>query len=191
MNRLTQIIALLRSRNGLIFLVGVLLVLNIGRFAYGRYQDALDALESKQALLDQYNISTQSIDLLREKIKQLDERRRHFDGYLFTGTDKADIASAMQLKLQELLGVAGLTPESLRPLSRSSGKDDSKGYGEVVVKIRLTGELDNFMKFLSSLYRLNYLFKIENFTLKPFKKTELKVFLELKGFYRLAEAEKK
>jgi hypothetical protein len=47
------------------------------------------------------------------------------------------------------------------------------------------------MKFLASLYRLNYLFRIENFTLKPFKKTELKVFLELKGFYHLAEVETK
>jgi Tfp pilus assembly protein PilO len=190
-NRLAQIIALLRTRNGLIFLVGVLLVLNIGRFAYSRYQEAREGIESKQALLDQYKISTKSLDSLREKIRQLEDRRRQFDGYLFTGTDKEDIASAMQLKLQELLGAAGLTPESLRPLSKSGGKDDNKRYGEVVVKIRLTGELDNFMKFLASLYRLDYLFKVENFTLKPFKKTELKVFLELKGFYHLAEVEAK
>ena len=185
MNRLNQIIALIRTRNGLFVIVGILLVLNIGRFAYGKYLEVLDGIESKQALHGQYQISTKSIDSLRKRIKQLEERRQQFDAHLFSGTSKKEISSAMQLKLQELLGAAGLNPESLRPLSKGGDKGDDKTYGEVIVKIRLTGELDNFLNFLASLYRLNYLFKIENFTLKPFKNTKLKVFLELKGFYRL------
>lgn len=191
MNRLSQIIALIRTRNGLFVVVGVLAALNIGRFAVSKYNEVYDGIESKQALHDQYEISTQSIDSLRNRIKQLEERRDQFDQHLFSGSSPEEISSAMQLKLQELLGTSGLSPESLRPLTKSSGKDEEKLYGEVIVKIRLTGDLESFMKFLSSLYKLNYFFKIENFTLKPFKNTELKVFLELKGFYRLIKAEKK
>ncbi len=129
--------------------------------------------------------------MVLSRIKQLEERRQQFDEHLFTGTSKKDISSAMQLKLQELLSGAGLNPESLRPLATGGKKGDEKPYGEVVVKIRLTGELDAFMRFLISLYNEKYLFKIENFTFKPFKKTQLKVFLELKGFYRLTEADDK
>nr|MBF0222997.1 type 4a pilus biogenesis protein PilO [Desulfobulbaceae bacterium] len=191
MNRLNQIIALIRTRNGLFVVVGILAALNIGRFAYSKYIEVRDGIESKQALHDQYQISTQSIDSLRNRIRQLEERRDQFDRHLFSGTSAEEIASAMQLKLQELLGAAGLSPESLRPLTKSSGKDEEKLYGEVIVKIRLSGDLEGFLKFLSSLYKLNYFFKIENFTLKPFKTTELKIFLELKGFYRLTKVEKK
>ena len=189
MNRLSQIIALIRTRNGLFVVVGILAVLNIGRFATSKYEEAFAGIESKQALHDQYKSSTQGIDSLRNRIKQLEDRRQQFDEHLFTGTSKKDISSAMQLKLQELLSGAGLNPESLRPLTTGGKKDEEKTYGEVVIKIRLTGELVDFVKFLASLYKVNYLFKIQNFTIKPFKKTQLKVFLELKGFYRLTEAD--
>lgn len=191
MNRLAQIIAVLRTRNGLLVVVGILALLNVGRLAVGKYHEVFEGIESKQALLDQYRISTQNIEALRLRIKQLEDRRRQFNKYMFTGTSKDDIASAMQLKIQELLGAAGLSPESLRPVVKGREKGDDKIYGEVTVKIRLSGELEGFMKFLSSLYRLNYLFKIENFTLKPFKNRDLKVFLELKGYYLLAEAGEK
>ena len=185
MNRISQIIGLAKSRTGLIVIVSVLLVLNLGRFVTGKYHEVIDSIESKQALLGQYRISTQNIETLRKRIKMLEQQKREFEGHLFIGESREEVTSSMQIKLQEILGLAGLSPESLRPLAKGGKDEDQKYYGEVIVKIRMTGNLDNFIKFLSELYRMNYLFKIENFTLKPFKKTQLKVFIELKGFYRL------
>jgi len=176
--------AKIKSRNVLIALAVLLVVLNVGRLANDKYAESVDAIESKQALLGQYQISTQNIDFLRRRIKHLEEQKRKFDAFLFTGASRKEVTSEMQIKLQEIISSSGLNAESLRPNNKSS-KEDDKYYGEVIVKIRVTGSQEDLMKFLSSLYRLNYLFKIENFTLKPFKKTELKVFLELKGFYRL------
>jgi Tfp pilus assembly protein PilO len=163
---------------------GILVALNIGRLGTAKYHEILNGIDSKQALLGQYQMTTKNLDVLRQEIKQLEQRQRQFDGHLFAGESQNEITSAMQIKLQELLGSAGLSPESLRPTNRSS-KEKDLAYGEVSIKLRLTGKLDNFLKFISALYRMNYFFKIENFTMKPFKKDQLKVFLEIKGFYRL------
>ncbi len=190
MNNFHKILALVRSRNGLLIIAGILIVLNFGRFATGKYQDYRKGIESKQALLGQYRISTRNIEGLRSRIAQLELQKKKFDGHLFSGNSKEDIASAMQIKLQKILDSSKLNPESLRPITKS-GKGDDQQYGEVIIKIRVTGKLDNFIKFLSELYKMKYLFQIENFTLKPYKKVELKIFLELKGFYRLTEDPKK
>ena len=175
----------MRSRTGLIIIVAVLAALNVGRIATDKYGEIRDIVESKRALLGQRKIAVRNIEQLRARVAKLEARRRKFDSRLFTGPSREAVTSSMQIKLQEILGASGLKPESLRPINKSKKKNEESYYGEVLIKIRLTGTLENFMKFLSSLYRMNYLFKIENFTIKPFKKKELKVFLELKGFYRL------
>jgi hypothetical protein len=79
-----------------------------------------------------------------------------------------------------------LSPESLRPSYRSN-QDKNKVYGEVLVKIRLTGRLDNIVKFLALVYKSNYFLKIDNFTFKAFRNNQLKVFMAVKGFYRLTK----
>ena len=186
MIRLPQLLALLRSRTALIALAVGLLVLNVGRLATNQYLDFLQGIESKRALLGQYQISTQNIDSLRQRIQLLEQKKNKFDTYLFIGANRQEITSAMQIKIQEILGAAGLSPESLRPTnSRSDDKD--KQYGEVVIKVRISGTLEDFIKFMASMYHQKYLFKVDNFTIKPFKKKELKIFLELKGFYKIKE----
>jgi len=184
-NQVGQIITRLRSRTGLIIIAGILVTLNIGRLGVDKYHAILNGIDSKQALLGQYQITTRNLDALRKEIKQLEERRQEFDAHLFSGESRNEITSAMQIKLQGILGAAGLNPESLRPTNTIRKEDENKAYGEVIIKIRLTGELDNFLKFLSELYKLNYFFKVENFNLRPFKKDQLRIFLDLKGFYRL------
>ncbi len=179
-----QIMTRLRSRTGLLVVAGLLVALNIGRLGTAKYHDLMGGIDSKYALLGQYKIATKNLDTLRSEIKQLEQRQRQFDGHLFAGESPNEITSAMQIKLQEILGAAGLNPESLRPTNRIS-KEKNQAYGEVNIKLRLTGKLENFLKFLSALYNMNYFFKIDNFTLKPFKKDQLKVYLEIKGFYRL------
>ena len=186
MNQLSQIIAFLRTRTGLIIIVAVLAALNIGRLASDKYTEYVDSIESKRALLGQYKISTRDIDTLRQRVKKLEEIKSRFDAHLFTGTTKEDVTSAMQIKLQEILALSGVNPESLRPINKTRKKgEETAYYGEVTIKLRLTGNLENFVKFLSELYRMKYFFTIENFVIKPYKKKEIKVFLELKGFYRL------
>lgn len=179
-----QILTRLRSRTGLMIVAGILVALNIARLGTGKYHEIMKGIDTKQALLGQYQITTKNLDMLRGEMKQLEVRQRQFDGHLFAGESQNEITSAMQIKLQEILGASGLSPESLRPTNRIS-KDKNLTYGEVSIKLRLTGKLADFLKFLSALYKMNYFFKIENFTLKPFKKDQLKIFLEIKGFYRL------
>lgn len=187
MNQLSQIIARLRTRAGLIAIAVTLVVLNIGRVVTNQYTEYSKGIESKEALLGQYQISTKNIEPMRLRMKQLENKKKKIDSYMFTGDSRREITSAMQIKIQELLGKANLSPESLRPSSEST-KDKDKQYGEIAIKVRLSGNLENFSNFLSELYSLNYLFKIDNFTIKPYKNTELKIFLELKGFYILTKA---
>lgn len=184
MNRLPQILALLRSRNALIAIAVSLVVLNIGRLATDQYHDYLQGIESKRALLGQYQIATRDIETLRQRIQRLDAQKNAFDSHLFVGANRDEITSAMQIKVQEMLGAAGLSPESLHPTERR-GDDKDKLFGEVIIKVRISGELEQFLHFMAELYKLEYLFKINNLTVKPYKKKELKVFLELKGFYKV------
>lgn len=181
---LTKLISLARTRNGLLVIVGLLVLLNAVRLINGKYDDILQGVESKQALLGQYRMSTKDIDTLRTKIQQLETRKAQFETHLFRGETEKDVTSAMQIKLQEVLGRVGLNPESLSPAAKG-GKEDGTAYSEVVIKIRLGGTLENFMKFLAELYKMDSLFRLENLTIKPLKKEEVKIFLELKGYYLL------
>lgn len=186
---LTKLLSLARTRNGLLVIVGALLLLNAVRLINGKYADILQAVESKQSLLGQYRMSTKDIESVRAKTQQLETRKNQFETHLFRGETEKDVTSAMQIKLQEVLGRVGMNPESLSPLTKG-GKDDGKPYGEVIIKIRLGGTVENFIKFLAELYKMEYLFRIENVTVKPLKKEEVKIFLELKGYYQLNEPPK-
>ncbi|MFW8600122.1 GspMb/PilO family protein [Desulfobacterota bacterium M19] len=187
MKQISQILRQLRSRNGLIAIAVLLAVLNIGRLAISKYDDIMTGIQTKRALLDQYQTTTLNLGKLKKRLKELENRQRQFDARLFTGNSAGEITSAMQIKLQDILHQAGLSPESLRPSYRSN-IDRNKIYGEVLVKIRLTGRLKNIVKFLALVYRSNYFLKIDNFTFKTFRNDQLKVFFAVKGFYRIARS---
>jgi len=176
-----------KSRDVLIGVAGVLLLLNVGRLGLGKYEEARGEIESRQALLGQYRHQTQGIDDLRRRVRALEAERARVEKILFVGDSRQEITSAMQIKLQEMLGKANLAPESLQPTGKDD-KESGKLYGEILIKMRLSGTLESLLQFFSVLYRDEHFFKIENFTLKPFKKDEIKVFLELKGFYRIQKA---
>lgn len=190
LHSLPKLLSLARSRNGLLTIVGLLVLLNGVRLLNGKYAEIVQSVESKQALLGQYRMSTKDIDAVRTKVQQLETRKKQFESHLFHGETEKDVTSAMQIKLQEILAKVGMTPESLSPATKG-GKDNSGNpYGEVLIKIRLGGTLENFIKFLAELYKMEYLFRVENFTVKPFKKEDVKIFLELKGYYRTTEPPK-
>jgi hypothetical protein len=186
---MTKLLSLARTRNGLLVVVGLLVLLNGVRLINGKYADILQGVESKQSLLGQYRMSTKDIDSVRVKTQQLEVRKTQFETHLFRGETEKDVTSAMQIKLQEVLGRVGMNPESLSPVSKG-GKDDGKPYGEVIIKIRLGGTIEGFVKFLAELYKMDYLFRVENVTVKPLKKDEVKIFLELIGYYRLNDSPK-
>lgn len=189
MPQLAKLLSLARTRKGLLVIVGALLLLNAGRLVEGKYAEIRQGVESRQALLGQYRMSTKEIDAVRARVKQLEARRKQFEARLFRGESEREVTSAMQIKLQELLSRVEMTPESLSPATRG-GKGEGNAYGEASIKIRLSGTLDRFIRFLAALYKMDSLFRVENVTMKPFKKGELKIFLDLKGFYLLTEPPK-
>ncbi len=186
---LPKLLSVVRTRNGLLVIVGLLLLLNVARLLSGKHTEMQQAVESKQALLVQYRKSTRDIEAARGRVQQLEAQKSKFEAKLFHGESVKDVTSAMQIKLQDILSKVGMSPESISPV-RKGGKDEDNSYGEVSIKIRLGGTLDNFIKFMAELYTMNSLFRLENVTIKPFKKEEIKVFLEVTGYYLLSEPPK-
>ncbi len=183
MIRLPAMLRQLQSRTVLIIIAALLLVLNLGRLAINYYDERREELDNKIALLEQYHAAAQQLGTLKNSVAGLEKQRSQLEVYLFTGASEEEIASAMQIMIQEMVVKAGLEPEFLRPV-KSGGTAKSKEYGEIAIKVRMAGNLTNFVEFIRNLYRSDRLFKIESFTLKPFKNTELKIFLELKGYYK-------
>jgi hypothetical protein len=178
----------LKSRFGtrplLIGAVALLVGLNLLRFAYGSYEQKKESVHSRQELLVRYQASLGQLPELRSRVTALERQKQAFEEILFTGSSEEEIASAMQIMIQEQLVKAGLEPESLRPLR--SGDAKGKEYGEISIKVRSAGTLNEFIGFLANLYRSRQLFQIESFTLKPYNQTELKIFIDFKGYYKLA-----
>jgi len=186
----TEIVNRYGKRQILITAVVLLFVLNALKFGYSFYQGQLADLEQQGELLEKYQSSTAKIDELRKRVVFLEQQKKQMEGYLFAGESEEEIASAMQIMLQDMVVKAGLDPESLR----ASGVGDSsrdKEFGEISVKARLAGTLQGFAEFVANLYKGKRLFRIESFTLKPYKKTELKIFMDLKGFYKVKQEKSK
>jgi hypothetical protein len=169
----------------LIGLALVLVVLNIGRLSLGYYQERKETVESRLELLERQQASVQQLPELRRLVAGLEQQKTLFENYLMRGSSEEEIASAMQLMIQEQLVKAGLEPESLRPV-RSGEAVKGKDYGVISIKVRSSGSLDEFIALLASLYRSRTLFQIESFTLTPQNQTELKIFIDFKGYYKLA-----
>ncbi len=188
MIQVAQITARLKTKPAILAILLSLALLNLGRYGVGKYQDYLADLESKQALLGQYRIMARGLEDLRQRVAGLAAKKEELDTVMFTGESVDEIASAMQLKAQELLAPTGLQPESLRPQPKNSDRNADKRYGEVTIKVRLSGKIEQFIAFLAEIYRLPQFFKIEDITMKPEKKDDIKIFFDLKGFYKITES---
>jgi hypothetical protein len=183
-------LAELRNRIGikplLIGIALVLLVLNIGRLAAGYYQEKKEAVVGRMALLERYQASILQLPELRNRVESLEQQKMTFENFLVRGNSEEEIASAMQLLIQEQLVKAGLEPESLRPVRNGEGGGRAKDYGSISIKVRSSGRLDEFIALLASLYRSGTLFQVESFTISPQNQGELKIFIDFKGYYKLA-----
>ena len=190
MTRLSEIVNRYGKRQLLIGVVAVLLAVNFVKIGFGLFANQQEELAENIALLEKYQKSTGKIDALRKRVAMLEKQSKELDGFLFTGESGEEIASAIQIMLQDQVVKSGLDPESLRPTTKGDG-GRGKDFGEISVKVRLAGTLQEFISFLGNLYKSEHLFKIESFTLKPYKKTELKIFLDMKGFYKIVQGEEK
>ena len=189
MNQLIMFLKGLDRKILFLSLAGLLLLLNIGRLSLQAYNNQIAAAEEKQNLLAQYHETVNQLPTLKKRVARLKQKSVKLEQYLFSGSSEEEVSSAMQIMLQEQVTKAGLEPESIRPMvSSSSSKTASRDYHEISIKIRLSGTLSQFVDFIAQLYRSNKLFQVESFTLKPYKKTEMKIFIDLKGFYTLKNA---
>jgi Tfp pilus assembly protein PilO len=191
MINLPGILHKVRSRSFLIGLALLLLLFNLTKVSVNYFKDQQVEVESRVALLQQQRKSVERIDELRESVSALEARKKALDGYLFRGESEERVASAMQIMLQEMVSKANLDPESLRPILRGSTgeKDKEKEIHDLAIKLRLAGDIQGFLDFLAGLYRSQRLFVIDNFILKPDRNGKLKILMDLKGFYLLAEGE--
>lgn len=197
MNRFSQLIMLARQnmRMVLIGVVVLLLLLNGGQWLYGSYVGKIEEIDSRIALLEQHRNTVADIETLRKQVEKLSAAQKKIDKLLFVAETEEEITSAIQILLQDKVVESGMASESIRPV-RSMGdkgkdKEKKKAFQEVSIKARLTGTLSQFLHFVSNLYRSDQLFKVESVAIRPFKKTELKVFLELRGYFRIVTPDAK
>jgi len=184
MNNLAHILDRVNTRTLLIGIALVLLALNAGRFCVDFYWNQQAALESRTAMLAQYQLSVRKLAALKTRVEALAKQKEEMDAYLFNGRSVEEVSSNMQIALQKQLTDAGLVLETLRPSSLAD-KEPGKTLGQIAVNVRLTGSLNGFTRFLANLYKSDKLFQLDSFTLKPSRNSGLTIFLEMKGFYKL------
>ncbi len=146
------------------------------------YQDMQVALEEQeqQLFIDQKNI--RKLKSLRQQVAQQKKQVSQLERALLTGKNQDAVISTMQIRVQSMLTSAGLDPESLRPIaSRETG---GGAVQSVTLKLRLSGNLDQLLHFLAAIYKAESFYQIEGLTIKPFKKDQLKIYLDLKGYYQ-------
>lgn len=176
------------DRRTLLYAVaGLLLLLNLGRFGWLAVNDWQESIDERITLLTKYRKAVSRIDDLRREVMVLERQHATLTSYLFSGTTEEEAASAMQVALQEEAVKAGLEPEMIQPTTgEATNKPEAgkkPGINGLTIKLRLGGTLNNFAQFIQGLYRAKKLFTIENYTIKPYKKEDLKLYLEVKGYY--------
>jgi hypothetical protein len=173
------------SRGLLLGLVGLLLLVKLGFKLQDAYEAAQDDLESRQANLARYLKLAGKTPELKSQLQRLTAERERLVKVLFTGSSEENIISAMQLDLQALVTTAGLESETIRPVKQKNaqGSGGGTGLGEVAIKASLNGTLAGYQAFLAELYRSGRFYKIEAVTLSPFKKSDLKILIDLRGYF--------
>lgn len=191
MINLANLSAKLRSRGTLVAIALVLVVLNLGRFTVSWFESRQEEVQTRLALLEQNRAAVEKLDSLQAAVQSLKTRKEQAAGHWFRGDSEEKVASAMQIILQEKVAKSGLSPESIRPITRGGKKgEEDKVLRELPIKLRLSGSMDGFMNFISELYRSREVFIVESFVLKPTRGAEIKILVDLIGYY-LVDQEKK
>jgi len=185
-NQIMEFIQRFDRRHLLAGVAIVLLIANLGRWGLS-YLDAREAeLADRMAMLAQYREAVQRLPEINDRVALLARRQEQLESFLFQGENEEKIASAMQIMLQSEVSNAGLEPEFIQPQRRGEGRD-GKEHGEIAIKIRMSGALNDLGKFLHSRYASKQFFRIEGLTVRPFRPGELKISLDVRGYYKIGK----
>lgn len=189
MTSMPRVLLQIGSRGLLLGLVGLLLLVKLGLNMQDSYKAAQDDLEKRQANLTRYQKLTGKIPELKSQLQRLTAERERLSKILFTGSSEENIISAMQLDLQALVTTAGLEAETIRPVKQKNAQEGGEsGLGEVAIKASLNGPLAGYQAFLAELYRSGRFYKIEAVTISPYKKSDLKILIDLRGYFLVTNA---
>lgn len=185
MNSIFRFLHRIGSRGMLLGMVGVLLLVKLGLELRDSYAAAQGELESRQTSLARYRKVTGKAPELKSQLQSLIADRERLKKVLFTGSSEENIISAMQLDLQALATTAGLETETIRPVKQKNAQEagGEAGLGEVAIKASLNGTLVAYQAFLAELYNSPKFYKIEAVTLSPYKKSDLKMLIDLRGYF--------
>ncbi len=171
-----------RSQQALLLLTaGLLTAIALMAFLLSTYNNMvarLDDLE-QQIFVDQKNV--RKLHGLRFQVKQQKQQIGQIEQALFKDNDQDTVTSEMQIKVQAMLQKSGLEPESLRPVN---SRAITNTLPSVVLKLRLNGDMDQFISFLVAIYRNRSFFHIEGLTIKPFQQDKLKIYMDLRAYYQ-------
>lgn len=162
----------------------VLLVANLGSWAWDYLDSRQAELEDRMTMLAQYREAVQRLPELEDRVALLARRQQQLESFLFQGENEEKVASAMQIMLQSEVTNAGLEPEFIQPVRAGEG-GDRKEHGEIAIKIRMSGALNDLGRFLHSRYLSKQFFRIESVSIKPFRPGELKISLDVRGYYKI------
>lgn len=190
MNQIMEFVQRFDRRYLLGGIAALLLLLNLGRLGLDYLDSRQAELTDRMAMLTQYREAVQRLPELEDRVVLLSRRQQRLESFLFQGESEEKIASAMQIMLQTEVSNAGLEPEFIQPVRAGEG-GDRKEHGEIAIKIRMSGALNDLGVFLHSRYAGKQFFRIESLTIKPFKPGELKISMDVRGYYKIGrEAEK-
>lgn len=162
----------------------VLLVANLGSWAWDYLDSRQAELEDRMTMLAQYREAVQRLPELEDRVALLARRQQQLESFLFQGENEEKVASTMQIMLQSEVTNAGLEPEFIQPVRAGEG-GDRKEHGEIAIKIRMSGALNDLGRFLHSRYLSKQFFRIESVSIKPFRPGELKISLDVRGYYKI------
>ena len=190
MNNMFTVLNRLRGRAVLVSLTVVLLCAKLVMGVWDSYQADQVVLETRKTSLARYRTLTARAPELRLRLEQLTAEQDKLGKFLFSGPNEESILSGMQLDLQALVTTAGLEAETIRPIKQKNEqkneKDGQKGVsdmGEVVIKANVNGTLDQYLALLAELFSSGKLYRIEAVTLAPRKKSDLKIGIDLRGYF--------
>lgn len=184
MNALVRRLPKYNLRTVLITVAVALLIANLVRVVVDTRQAMVSEIESKVARLEAARRQKGELARLSAERKRIETRAAEIEKQLFSGGGEEEVASAMQIRLQKMVTESGIESESIRPVPAALKPGEKEGILiPMVVKMRLTGTMPQFLDFMKRLYSDERLFKVEKMTIRPYKKAGLKIYLEIRGYY--------
>ncbi len=178
------------SQKALILFTAVLLsIIACAIFLSSTYKAMQVELADQEQQLFTTRKNIRKANTIRPLLKQQNRQLIRLKRALLTGKNQDAVISTMQIKVQSMLATSGLEPESLRPLITREQKDDD--IHSTILKLRLNGTIEQFAAFLTTIYKAESFFHIEGLIIKPFKENQLKIYLDLRGYYQTSSDIKK